>query len=197
MAALFLGLVLAITSSDTASAQEAALLRDGAMARITRGGIWPPDTIDFRDTTVALYPGVRFVIVPLALEHGGTISLYEAIDEEGQLYLLDSPASFRLLHARHFRGVVDSATANTLAILSARFGGQLPGEFTLDSVSSWLLEATLGGGRRTPYAWTVTIHATLDAVPKSITYEVRVRDGNARLQTRECDVWCATTILEP
>ena len=173
------------------------MLRDGILARITRGGIWPPDTSDFRDTTIALYPSVRFVIVPLALEHGGEITLYEAIDQEGQLYLLDSPASFRLLHTRHFRGVVDSATATTIAILSARFGGQLPGVFTLDSVSSWLLEAGLGGGRRTPYAWNVTVNATVDGVPKSVSYEVRVRDGMARLKSRACDAWCVTTILEP
>jgi hypothetical protein len=189
--------LLLVTGPGLAQAQEGDQLREGILARISRGGIWPPETTSFCDTSIALYPSVRFVAASLALEHGGTIVLYEALDAAGQLYLLDSPASFRLLHSRHFQGEVDSATAATIAVLAARFGGQLPSDYTLRSVDGWLLEATLGGGKRTPFAWRMSVRALVDGKPRTVVYEVDAHNGLPRLMTRTCDAWCYTTILEP
>ncbi len=180
-----------------ASAQDRQLVVEGLRARITRGGIRMPDTSDLRDTSIALYPDVHFYLSDVELEHGGEFRMYSAVDDAGQLYLLDAPASFRLLHSRSFRGTVDSVTAVTIALLAARFGGQLPATFHLQSLGGFLLQAVSGGGGRVPYAWRITLAATSGTKAVRLIYEIDARDGMPRLTSRPCEEWCETTILEP
>lgn len=193
---LILLLSMSLALPGRADAQVEDRLLAGMRARITRGGIWPPVAANLRDTTIALYPGVRFVYADIQMEHGGRFRMYEAIDSTGQLYLLDSPASFRLLHSEHFQGSVDSTAALTIALLAARFGGQLPAEFKLLEQRSFLMVATRGDGGRVPFFWNVFFDAEFGGQPTSLEYWIHIPDGIPMLMSRDCDIWCRTTILE-
>ncbi len=197
MRRLSLGLFLALGLPAALRAQATQAILEGFRARVTRGGVGLPSADSLRDTVIAMYPGVHFYYADLLLEHGGGLRLYGALDTAGQLYLLDSPASFRLLHLRHFQGAVDSATATRIAFLAARFSGILPPGARLASAQSLLLQAVAGDGRRVPYAWRVSLRAADGSSPDSVVFQIAVRDGMPVLRSRTCDDWCRTVILEP
>ncbi len=178
-----------------AQARERVL--EGFAARASRGGIGLPAPAALRDTSVAFYPGVRFYSGELPLEHGGTLRLYGAVDSAGQLYLLDSPASFRLLHARHFRGTLDSVAAGEIALLAARFGGQLPDSFTVRERAILPMRAAGRGDERRLIGWEVhlTVRSTLGT--DRLHYWIMLPTGTPELMSRECEDWCKTTIIEP
>jgi hypothetical protein len=188
--------LLAITRLGPLFAQDRALLQRGITARVGRGGIGLPDTTAFRDTTIAIYPDARFYYVDLPLEHGGSKRLYEALDRAGQLYLLDSPASFRLLHLASFRGTVDSATAVEIAILATRFGGLAPAPFQSRDVWALPMRASVDTGR-VLWAWTVSFDYRLNDKWVPVKYWIYQRDGDQLLMSRDCDAWCQTPILDP
>lgn len=100
-----------------------ALALEGLRARAYGTPVQPPESGDLRDTALEYFPGVRFFVTDLPMEHGGTIRLSAAVDSAGQLYLLDSRASFRLLVERHFRGPLALAALVPYAKLSAQFSG--------------------------------------------------------------------------
>jgi hypothetical protein len=150
-----------------------------------------------RDTTVGLYRGVRFYYADVALEHGGHFRLYGAVDSAGQLYLLDSPSSFRLLHNSFFRGTIDSASAITVALLAARFGGMLPVEYRLQKAAGFLRKAVSPRGEIVPWAWEVTLDVDIGGSPEQLKYIIEIGDGDVILQSSQCSQWCRTTILGP
>ena len=179
------------------AAQERERVLEGFAARASRGGIGLPAAAALRDTSIALYPEVHFYSGDLPLEHGGTLRLYGAVDSAGQLYLLDSPASFRLLHARHFRAVLDSAAAGEIAVLAARFGGQLPDAFAVQQRAILPMRAAGRGEERRLIGWEVhlTVRSTLGT--SRLHYWIMLPTGTPELMSRECDDWCKTTIIEP
>lgn len=179
------------------AAQERERVLEGFAARASRGGLSLPAATALRDTSIALYPGVHFYSGDLALEHGGTLRLYGAVDSAGQLYLLDSPASFRLLHARHFRAPLDSAVAGEIAVLAARFGGQLPDAFTLREQTILPMRAAGRGDERRLIGWEVHFTARSTVGTGRFHYWIMAPTGTPELMSRECDGWCKTTVLEP
>jgi hypothetical protein len=123
--------------------------------------------------------------------------MYGATDAAGQVYLLDSPASFRLLHKRHFQGKVDSVAAVSIGRLAARFGGQIPSEYRITDVNGYLMQATTADSKHVPFAWDVTVEARGDREVVQARYWIAVKDGDPQLMSRECDVRCRATIFDP
>jgi hypothetical protein len=79
------------------------------------------------DTTVAFFPGVRFVRGYCLGEHGDPRSGAVAADDDGVLYLLSSTSSFNFLVRRHAPAGLDSTSVLTYARLALEFTGHANG----------------------------------------------------------------------
>ena len=176
-------------------AQDRGLLLAGLNARITQYGMRAPDTNAIRDTTIAFYPDARFYVLPLALGNGGTTRVYEAIGADGELYLLDSPASFRLLHAKYFRGTVDSTIASSIGLLAARFGGLLPEGYHLFELTA-SRQYTLMSHGAIFAGWRTSVKALVHGRPVSVAYDIDPNSGLPTMAFERCEVICRVTIMQ-
>ena len=127
--ALSAGLLIASDVSAQVAGRRIAL--EGLRARAGVWGVGRPEVADVRDTVIPLFPSTGFYFSVVQQEHAGTFKVYVAVDSTGMLYLLDSPASFRLLVSRRLGAPLRRDSVLAYAVLAARFSGWVPAEARL------------------------------------------------------------------
>ena len=95
----------------------------------------------------AYFPNVEFYRGVCLREHGDTAVHRVAIDSAGQIYLLDSPSSYRFLLRRHKPAGVDSTNAVKFALLSL----QIMGEVAWDASPIQARDGWQGAGHEPPF----------------------------------------------
>jgi hypothetical protein len=86
------------------------------------GGCGAPERID--TTEVAFFPGVTLYRGSCLAEHGDVrIGNFVGTDQEGLIYLLDSPSGFEFLRRRHLPAAISQENAVEYCRLAAVFSG--------------------------------------------------------------------------